>query len=204
MKLLAIVAAFVAATAASAQTVTFDFDGGPPNTGTPLDQISGGITAHFSHESAYPYAIWPCNVWGFTPVGFSGYTLWPATVYRSDLYIDFSTAITSVSLMYAPEEYATDSSAMMRISGYSGGTMVGTNTHTNPNPGTWPTDTLALASGQPFDRVVVHYEHAPVTGGDYGPIFAVDNIVVTPVPEPASIAGVGLGLALLLRFRRRR
>jgi hypothetical protein len=201
MKRIAFAAIALIFASAGAQTVTFDFDGGPANTGTPLDQISGGLTAHFSHESIYNYAIWSAGVWGFTPAGFSGYCLWPATVYRSDLYIDFSVPITSVSMLYAPEEYATDSSATMRVSGYSGGSLVGTATHTNPNPGTWPSDTLSLATGQPFDHVVVHYEHAPVTGGDYGPIFTVDNIVVNPVPEPASIGVVAIGLIVLLRRR---
>ena len=37
----------------------------------------------------------------------------------------------------------------------------------------------------PFDKVVVHYDKAPVTGGDYGTIFMADNMVVTPAPLPA-------------------
>jgi hypothetical protein len=32
--------------------------------------------------------------------------------------------------------------------------------------------------------VVVHYDKAPVTGGDYGCIFMADNMAVTPVPPP--------------------
>lgn len=187
---------------ATAQSVLFDFDSGPVNTATPLDQVAGGITAHFSHESVYPYAIWAANVWGFTPAGFSGLCLWPATVYRSDLYIGFSTPLSDISMLYAPQELATDSSCTMRITAYLGSTFVATTTHQNQNPGTWPTDTLSIAPASPFDNVVIHYEAPPPTGGDFGPIFTIDNVVVTPVPEPAGLAAIGIGIAYLLGLRR--
>lgn len=189
---------------ANAQSVIFNFDGGPVNTGTPVDQVSDGITAHFSHTGGSGYAIWSANVYGFTPVGFAGYSLWPAGVFGSDLHIDFSTPLTDISMLYAPQELATDSSCTMRITGYLGANFVATNTYQNPNPGTWPTDTLSLASASYFDRVVVHYESPPPTGGDYGAIFAIDNIVVTPVPEPASWAALGVGLSSLIGLRRLR
>jgi len=32
--------------------------------------------------------------------------------------------------------------------------------------------------------VVVHYDKAPVTGGDYGPVFMADNMRITPAPPP--------------------
>lgn len=188
------------AAAARAQPVTFDFNNGPVNTATPVDQFSGGMSAHFAHESIYPYAIWASNVFGFTPAGFSGYSLWPATVYRSDLYIDFSTSIDSISMLYAPQELNTSSSCTMRLSAYMGPTFMGYVDYSSTNEGVWPSDTLAFGSTQPFDRVVVHYQAPPPTGGDYGPIFAIDNVTVNPVPEPATWLGLGLALAI---FRRR-
>jgi hypothetical protein len=39
---------------------------------------------------------------------------------------------------------------------------------------------LSFNSTQPFDNIVIHYDAPPPTGGDYGPIFMADNLVVTP------------------------
>jgi hypothetical protein len=36
-----------------------------------------------------------------------------------------------------------------------------------------------LSSPQGFDTVVVHYDAPPPTGGDWGPIFMADYMVVT-------------------------
>ena len=39
------------------------------------------------------------------------------------------------------------------------------------------------------NSVIVHYDKAPITGGDYGPIFMADNmsVALAPVPLAASI-----------------
>jgi hypothetical protein len=109
--------------------------------------------------------------------------------------------LTDFSILYAPEEYACDSSARMRVTGYSDNAFVATSTMT-AEAGTWPTATLSLTSAISFNRVVVHYDAPPPTGGDWGPIFMADNMNVTAaVPEPASIALLGAGM--LLRRRRR-
>ena len=70
---------------------------------------------------------------------------------------------------------------------------VGTNTYQIPDRGTWPSGTLSFSSISPFDNIVIHYDAPPPTGGDYGPIFMVDNLVVTPgggtpTPTPAATA----------------
>jgi PEP-CTERM motif len=194
---------------AEAQSVLFDFDSAPLHAPLPLDLTVGGITAHFSSSSAlYNYSIQrPSDVIGFTPTGFSGYAISPSTVYASDLLISFgSTLLTDVSIMYAPEEYATDSSCTMRISAYLGNSFVGTNTFSIPTPGTWPTGTLSFTSAQPFDNVVIHYDAPPVTGGDYGPIFMADNLAVTPapIPEPGTMVMLVAGLGFLAVARRRK
>jgi hypothetical protein len=184
-------------------SVLFDFDGGPLHAGTPLTQVAGSVTAQFTATGS-GYSIQEANVLGFTPAGFSGYVLYPNSVFASDLTISFDQGLTDISLLYAPEEYATDSSATLRITAYLGSTLVGTNTATADPPGTWPTATLAFSSSQPFDRVVVHYDAPPPTGGDYGPVFMVDDVAVSPIPEPASLAATGVGLALLGWIRTRR
>ncbi len=56
---------------------------------------------------------------------------------RADLIVDFSTPLTDFSILYAPEEYACDSSATMRVTAYLNGALVGTAT-TNAQAGTWP------------------------------------------------------------------
>ena len=167
------------------QTVLFDFDSAPLHSPLPIDQTVNGVTAHFSSSSPfYNYSIQrPSDIIYVTPPGFAGFCIVPSTVFASDLLISFgATKLSGISLMYSPEEYATDSSCTMRITAYLGSTYVGTNTFTNPTPGTWPVGTLSFHSAQPFDNVVVHYDAPPITGGDYGPIFMVDNVLVTEVP----------------------
>ena len=162
------------------QSVLFDFDTAPLHSSFPLNLTSGGITAHFSvPPGSYNYSIQQANVLGFTPAGFAGYCVYPNQVFACDLWISFDQPLTDISIMYAPNELATDSSCTMRITGYMGSAFVGTNTYINPNAGTWPTGILSLSSAQPFDNVVIHYEAPPATGGDYGPIFMADNLTVT-------------------------
>ena len=193
-------AALLLAHHAEAMSVLFDFDGGPLGGSTPLGQSAGGVNALFS-GAGVGYSIQRADALGFTPAGMSGYVLYPNSVFQSDLSIAFDHSLTDISLLYAPEEYATDSSATIRLTAYLGSSLVGTSTATADPPGTWPTATLAFSSLQPFDNVVVHYDSPPPTGGDYGPIFIVDNVAVT-TPEPPLLATAGLvlaGLGLLWR-----
>jgi hypothetical protein len=166
---------------AQAQSVTFDFDNAPQYAPLPLDLTAGGITGHFSSGSPfYNYSIQAADVLGFTPPGFAGLCVYPSTVFASDLLVSFDRQLTSASILYSPEEYGTDSSCTMRMTAYLGTTYVGTNTHQIPHGGTWPSGTLSFSSTSPFDNIVIHYDAPPPTGGDYGPIFMADNLVVTP------------------------
>jgi hypothetical protein len=178
--------AIVFASEAKSQEILFDFDNAPLHSPFPVDVTAGGITAHLSaNPSYYNYSIQWANVLGFTPSGFSGFCIYPSTIYLCDLLISFSRPLSDASILYAPEEYDTDTSCLMRITGYLGSTFVATNTYRILTPGTWPTGTLSLHSAQPFDNVVIHYESPPPTGGDWGPIFMADNLRVTPAPLPA-------------------
>ena len=103
--------------------------------------------------------------------------------FAADLQVSFSTALTDFSILYAPEEYACDSSATMQVTAYLDGAVVGS-AATNAQAGTWPSETLRFTSAQAFNRVVIHYAAGPPTGGDWGPIFMADNMAVTPVPLP--------------------
>jgi hypothetical protein len=171
---------------AQAQSVLFDFANAPQYTPLPVNLTVGGITAHFS-ATGQGYSIQLYNCQGLSPVGFSGLCIYPSSVYAADLNVDFSTPLTDFSILYAPEEYACDSSATMRVTAYLNGALVGTTT-TNAQAGTWPSETLQFSSAQTFNKVVVHYDAPPATGGDYGPVFMADNMAVTPAP-PAIVLG---------------
>lgn len=186
----------------AASTVVFDFENGPFHGSTPFDQSADGLNAHFAATGS-GFSLQPANTMGFTPVGFSGYCIYPNSVFASDLTITFDLALTDASILYAPQELATDSSCTMRITAYSGTTYVGTNTYQIPEPGTWPTGTLSFSSATPFDKIVIHYDKPPPTGGDYGPIFMADHLVVNTVPEPRAAAGLALGAMLLATARGR-
>ncbi len=200
----AVVACIALCSQASAGSVLFDFDNAPINTALPNSLTVDGLTANLSAAGAGGFAFWAANVYGFTPAGFSGLSLYPTSINSADLLVSFSQTLSDFSILYAPVEYATDSSALMRVTAYLGSTWVGTATK-RADPGTWPTATLSLTSATPFDRVVVHYDSPPPTGGDYVQIFAADSMRVTPaVPEPGSWAMLIAGATLLGVAARRR
>ena len=171
---------------AEAQTVLFDFENAARYSPLPISSTAGGITAQFS-ATGQGFSIQAANTMGFTPVGFSGNCIYPGSVYAADLIVSFSAPVTDFSILYAPQELACDSSATMRVTAYLNGALIGTAT-TNAQAGTWPTETLRFSSAQGFDKVVVHYDKPPVTGGDFGPIFMADNMMVTPAPPPIVLA----------------
>lgn len=167
---------------AQAQSVLFDFDSAPLFTPLPLDVTVGSLTAHLA-ATGEGYSIQRADTLGFTPAGFAGNSIYPSSVFPADLLISFSAVLNDFSIMFAPEEYACDSSATMRVTAYTGTTFVATATATAPIPGTWPTGVLSISAPQGFDNVVVHYDSAPPTGGDWGPIFMADNMSVSLTAE---------------------
>jgi hypothetical protein len=174
---------------AIAQNVLFDFDNAPLQSPLPIAVTVSGITANLS-ATGQGFSIQRADVLGFTPVGFSGYSVYPSSIYPADLIFAFSRPLTDFSILYAPEEYGCDTSARMRVSAFRGGTFVGTSTMT-AQAGTWPSATLSIAALQGFDHVVVHYD-APPSGENWGPIFMADNMNVTPalVPGDYDLDGV--------------
>ena len=163
----------------SAQAVLFDFDSAPLYTSLPIYQTVGAITAHLT-ATGQGYSIQNANVLGFTPAGFSGRIIYPNSIYLADLIVKFDHTLTDFSVMYCCQELACDDAATMKVTAFSNGTYVGFNTRTATFPGTWPVDTLRCTFAQGFDSVVVHYLSHPPTCQDYGVIFMVDNMRVTP------------------------
>ena len=180
LKRILILTATVICAPEAAWSTLFTFDDAPSHSPLPVSVTADGITATLS-ATGQGFSIQEAGVLGFTPASFSGLCVYPSSVFLADLIIDFSAAIQDFSILYAPEEYACDSSARMRATGFMDGVQVGTNT-TTTYAGTWPTGTLTLAPGQAFNRVVVHYDAPPPTGGDYGPIFMADDMTVTAAP----------------------
>jgi hypothetical protein len=184
-------------------SVLFDFDNAPLMSPLPVTLTIDGITATFT-GTGQGYSIQNANVLGFTPQGFAGRCIYPSSVYGADLIVTTQQTLKDFSIMYSPEEYGCDSSATLKATAYLNGSYVGENTTTAPNPGTWPTGVLTFSSATPFNSVVVHYQSGPPTGGDWGPVFMADNMYLTAVPEPASLAGLGFGLVAAGFLRRRR
>jgi hypothetical protein len=163
---------------ASAQAVLFDFDNAPLHSSLPISQTVSGITAQFT-ATGQGYSIQEANVLGFTPQGFSGRIIYPNSIYLSDLLISFDSTLTEFSIMYSCQELGCDDAATMRVTAYMNGSLVGANTKTASNPGTWPVDTLRCSFTQGFNSVVIHYDKRPPTCQDYGVIFMADNMRVT-------------------------
>lgn len=174
-----------------AQTVLFDFENATQYSPLPINLTVSGITASLT-ATGQGFSIQQSSVLGFTPAGFSGLCVYPSSVFAADLQVGFSQTLTNFSILYAPEEYACDSSATMRVTAYMNGTYVGTAT-TNAVAGTWPSETLAFSSTQGFNSVVVHYDKAPATGGDYGPVFMADNMNVSLAPQLPALQILSLG-----------
>jgi hypothetical protein len=138
------------------------------------------VTAHFSATGS-GYSIQTADVMGFTPSGFSGYVIYPNSIFMADLLIKFDQTLNDFSIMYACQELGCDDAAMMRVQAYMNGSLTGTHFRTAQNPGTWPVDSIRITLPQGFDSIVVHYYSHPPTCQDYGTIFIADNMLVTPV-----------------------
>jgi hypothetical protein len=106
-----------------ANAVVFDFDNAPLHSSLPLSLTVDGLTANFS-ATGQGFSIQQANVLGFTPAGFSGYVIYPNSIFPSDLTVTFSQPLNDFSIMYAPEQYASDRSAIMRITALLNGVFV--------------------------------------------------------------------------------
>src|SRR5580765_4367759 len=92
----------------------FDFENATVHSPLPLSLTADGITAQFS-VTGQGFSIQPADTMGFTPAGFSGNCIYPSSIFQSDLQISFSEILSQLSILYAPQELACDSSARMRV-----------------------------------------------------------------------------------------
>ena len=184
-----LVGTLVAIAQASAQSVLFDFDNAPLHTSLPIDLTVDGVTAHLS-ATGQGFSIQRADVLGFTPVGFSGFCVYPNSVFAADLKVEFSDTVSDFSILYSPQELGCDDSAKMKVTAYLNGAFVGTNFTAAAFPGTWPSETLSFNSAAGFNSVLVHYDARPPTCQDWGPIFMADNMSVTLAPPEIVLTDV--------------
>jgi hypothetical protein len=210
--------------------LTFNFDNANPpplNLGqnVPFDQTVGGVTAHFSSpqfDLVRGFAFFVQNVidmaWNlplFSDNVLGGKNLSLTTGQNDSLDISFrqgqttvSQPMTTIALDFATVESTAGAEFVttLLLTAFDGSTQVGSATALSSfvNGQPFPTGHLTFTSAQPFDSV-----HLVTEMPGLAKTFIVDNIVVTPVPEPggcALAAAVALGVFSLgrLEFRRRK
>jgi hypothetical protein len=205
-----IVASIVLCARVQAGSVLFDFnDPSLRHAPLPIDLTVSGLTAHLSGTGDnFSIQQLGTDTGGVIPAGFTGNAVYPSGINTGDLLVGFSKTLTDFSIMVAPDELNTDSTATLRVTAFMNGVEVGTNTSMGSPPFFWPSSTLSFSSPQGFNSVVVHYDSPPPTGGDFVPIFMADNMIVTVqsavVPEPSSLTLLGIGVLGLLTIPRLR
>jgi hypothetical protein len=170
-----------------AQSALFDFNDAPIHTSLPIDLTVNGISAHFA-GTGQNFSIQQADALGFTPAGFSGFCIYPNSVFQADLVILFSRRLTDISILCAIQEYNCDPTGTMKVTGYMDGVFVASNTAIG-SEGVWPTVTLSLSATQGFNSVVIHYDKKPPTCSDWGPIFLADDMYVTAANDPPTLTG---------------
>src|SRR5690242_9211361 len=77
------------------QDILFDFENAPLHSTLPTTLTVGGLTAQFS-ATGQGFSIQdPNTALGFTPAGFSGYCIYPNSVFAADLLVKFSQVLNS-------------------------------------------------------------------------------------------------------------
>jgi hypothetical protein len=173
----------------------YTFESIATGTSTPFSDTENGITANFSSTPAGGFTI-TTSFWVSPILGHVLFDPGPSGSQSIPLDVTFSSSLTSVTL-----DFSTELASPFTLNTYSGGiggTFIGTSTVTGavPSGGSYPQGIISFSSVTPFDSIIFSASSSPY--------FAVDNIDVQPVPEPATLALGGLGGLSLLLFRRQR
>lgn len=190
-----------------AQAQSFDFEGVPDSGGyavggyTAVSMTSGSQTLVITRPGS-AFDVTDMSIYSGTPAGWGHRTLSPFfSTAGGPFMLNFSTGITSFSVEVGDFVPSDDDEAY--FSAYTGadgtGSLLGTFTLSLPGSGSgFLYGTLSAGGSTPAMSVVMGGGSA-----SYPDSLFWDNIMVTPVPEPASIAGFGLaGLMLLARRKK--
>ena len=184
---------------APSAAITFDLDTGSPalvpGQNVPLDQTSGGVTAHFSSPSgAGAYSIQSQTTFPAVVLSqFSGNYLFDNDVFKSSLDISFSQSLDNISFTFATVEYhggVISEPSNIQLTAFLNSTAT-TPVGSALARGTWPTSdtypqgTLTFDSaGQPFKvvRIEIPYQ------ANGASIFLADNVTVNATGNRAPVA----------------
>lgn len=168
--------------AANASTI-FNFDNDSLGTATNFTDTVNGLSATFS-SSADPGGFVVYQSFFETLTGNVLGDPGPAGLDGLNLDINFSQNLAAATLDFATADFGTPSP--LTLTAYEGSTMVGSYTSTGQylDGFTFPEGEISFA-GQTFNQLVVSSSAMD---------FAVDNINVTPSPEPAAFSLFAVGL----------
>ena len=170
---------------ANASTV-FNFDKDSLGTASGFTDTSNGLSATFS-SAADPGGFVVYSSFFETLTGNVLGDPGPAGADNLALNVSFSGFLSAVTLNFATSDFGAPSS--LTLSAYQNGKLVGSNSSKGQFlPGfTFPEGEIAF-SGAAFNKIVISSQATD---------FAVDNITVSPTPEPAAFYLTALGLLAL-------
>lgn len=173
----------VANFAPSSASATFDFDTGSPpvgpGAGMPGSQTAGGVTAYFT-ASGNTWSVQ--NIFAsWVPGVFSGNFLYPNSMSRGSIAVEFSRPATNFSMAFFTGEVSSeyDVAGLVQVTAYTDSAMASP-VATNSARGDWltgayPEGTLSLGSATPFVKVKIEM---PTQSPAPSYLFWVDNLVV--------------------------
>jgi hypothetical protein len=194
-----LVALGIAASTASAQSVTFDFDTGTPvlslYQGLPVDQTAGGVTAHFRAATGSFSVQTTSSLGGLKLSMFSAQFLAPHNNTGSILEIQFSEWVTNITAPFATiQVQPIEAETPIRLTAYQNsastapvGVTDATGVYGGPTgTDSWPMGTLTFHSSTPFNLVRIRVPviaPPPPTGQAYD--FCLDTVTVQRAGGPA-------------------
>jgi hypothetical protein len=169
----------------------FDFE--PIDLGTPVPFVHAGeISATFNSSDESVFSIVPSFFFTLT-----GNTLADVDPLPHPLDIVFSSPVTSISLVFALNDPSSSGTlTLMAYSGGTGGTVIGSaSTGASIPPGAF------FAEGSiAFSMVGVAFDAVSISST--APDLAIDNITVTPVPEPEMMGLILIAIGIFALRRR--